>query len=319
VERLLARGGETGSIDFRIFGHATAMVQHFLSGQLSESVAQTERALALYDPQHAERWIQLTGHDLRTFVRVYACQLYWMLGYPERAKRLGEECRAQARADGHAFNLAWAITFSAYVHAYRRDTEAFLEQIAEADFLARDQGLSFIYEVSVPQALGVAALQHGRPQQAVAHLRQGIERWTEIGGNVRVPFLKAALAEAVALEGNPHGGLELIEQCLKQIERPAWQERLWLAEVLRVKARILAELERDDEAEAALRASIGCARQQGAKSWELRAAANLATLLEKRGEHEAARQVLSPVYEWFTEGFDTRDLIEAKQVLDRLA
>ena len=319
VERLLAKGGEADSIDLRISGHATAMVQHFLSGQLVESRDQTDRALSLYDPQHAERWIALTGHDLRTFVKVYACQMYWMLGFPDRANRLSEESVSHAQAHGHAFNLVWALTFSAYVFAYRRDTDRFLERINEADRLAREQGISFIYEVSVPQALGVAALQNGQPHEAITLLRQGIERWNEIGGNVRVPFLKSALAEAVALAGDPDTALGIVEECLKQIERPAWQERLWLAEVLRIKGWILMGRGREEEAEVQLRAAIGCAKQQQAKAWELRAAATLATLMHKRGECEAARLLLSPLCEWFTEGADTKDLVEARELLERLS
>jgi predicted ATPase/class 3 adenylate cyclase len=319
VERLLAEGSQAGDIDLRIFGHATAMVQHFLSGRLVESHEQADLALALYDPQQAERWIQLTGHDLRTFVEVYACQLTWMMGFPDRARRLSDEARAHAHADGHAFNLVWALTFSAYVFAYRREPELFLERVDEADRLAREQGLAFIYEVSVPQARGIAELQNGRSREAISLLGQGIERWTKTGGNVRIPLLKSALAEAVALQGDPGTALELIDECLEQIERPSGQERLWLPEVLRRKGWILMSQGRHLEAEMQLRASIECARRQRAKSWELRSATTLAALLARKGRPDAARDLLSPVYEWFIEGSDTKDLIEARKLLEELA
>jgi len=319
VERLLAEGSAAGDIDLQIFGHVTAMVQHFLSGQLAESREQTDRALALWDPQRAERWIELTGHDMRSFVEVYACQLMWMMGFPQQAARLSDESVAHARADGHAFNLVWALTFSAYVFAYRREPERFLERVNEADRLAREQGLAFIYEVSVPQARGIAELQNGRPREAIALLRQGIDRWTKTGGHVRIPLLKSALAEAVALEGDPGAALELIDECLEQIERPSGQERLWLAEVLRLKGWILMRQGRDQEAETQLRASIDCARRQQAKSWELRSATSLAALLARSGKRDAARNLLAPVFEWFTEGADTKDLIEARELLAGLS
>jgi class 3 adenylate cyclase/tetratricopeptide (TPR) repeat protein len=318
VERLLAGGHEAGDIDLQIFGHATAMVQHFLSGRLVEAREQADRALALYDPQRAERWIQLTGHDLRTFVEVYACQLTWVLGFPEQARQQSDQARAHAHSDGHAFNLVWALTFSAYVFAYRREPERFLERVDEADRLAREQGLAFIYEVSVPQARGIAELQNGRPREAVSLLRQGIEHWTRSGGNVRIPLLKSALAQAVALEGDLGAAQELIEECLEQIERPAGQERLWLAEVLRCKGWILMRQGRTQEAETQLRAAIECARRQQAKSWELRSATTLATLLASNGRRDEARDLLLPVYSWFTEGADTKDLIEARALIERL-
>jgi class 3 adenylate cyclase/tetratricopeptide (TPR) repeat protein len=319
VERLLAAGSEAGDIDLRIFGHATAMVQHFLSGRLVDAREQADRALALYEPRRAERWIQLTGHDLRTFVEVYACQLTWMLGFPEQARRLSDQTTAHAHSDGHAFNLVWALTFSAYVFAYRREPERLLERVGEADRLAREQGLAFICEVSVPQARGIAELQNRRPREAISLLRQGIERWTKTGGNVRIPLVKSALAEAVALEGDPGTALELIDECLEQIERPAGQERLWLAEVLRCKGWILMRQGRDQEAETQLRASIECARRQQAKSWELRSATTLATLLARHGQRDAARDLLSPIHGWFTEGADTKDLIEARVLLEGLS
>jgi class 3 adenylate cyclase/tetratricopeptide (TPR) repeat protein len=319
VNRLLAGGSEAGDIDLRIFGHAAAMVQHFLSGRLVESREQADCALALYDPRNAERWIQTTGYDLRTFVKVYACQLIWMMGFPDQAARMSDECVAHAQADGHAFNLVWALTFSAYVFAYRREPERFLERVAEADRLAREQGLAFIYEVSVPQARGIAELQNGRQREAISLLRQGIDRWTKTGGNVRIPLVKSALAQAVAIEGDPGAGLELINQCIEQIELPAGQERLWLPEVLRCKGWILMREGRDDEAETQLRASVECARQQQAKSWELRSATTLATLLVRRGRRDAARDALSPIYGWFTEGTGTKDLIEARVLLETLS
>jgi class 3 adenylate cyclase/tetratricopeptide (TPR) repeat protein len=318
VDRLLAEADEAGDIDMRIISHATAMVQCFLNGRLSESRAQADQALALYDPGSAERWIEMTGHDLRTFVEVYTCQLIWIMGYPEQARKMSDESSRHAHGDGHAFNLVWALTFSSYVFAYRREPDLFMERVGEADRVAREQGLAFIHEVSVPQARGIAELQNGRPAEAIALLRQGIERWTRTGGNVRIPLVKSALAVAVGLEGDTKTALELIDECIAQIELPHGQERLWLAEVLRSKGSILLNAGRTEEAEAQLRASIDCARQQQAKSWELRSATLLARLLAQRGDCAGARDLLSPVYEWFTEGADTKDLIEAGELLKRL-
>ena len=318
VERLLALGREADDADLRIFGHATAMVEHFLRGELLQSREETDRALASYDPRSAERWIQLTGHDLRTFVEVYACQLIWMLGYPDQAMQWSDASTAHAREDGHAFNLVWALTFSAYVFAYRREPERFLARVDEADQLARDQGLAFIHKVSVPQAKGIAELQSGRPRAASDLLRLGIDNWTKSGGRVRLPYVKSALAEALAQQGHLDTALEIIDECLEQIERPEWQERLWLAEVLRLKGWMLMRLDRNGEAEVQLRNAIACAQAQQAKSWELRSCTTLATLMAGDGRRTAALELLAPVYAWFTEGFDTKDLIDAKSLLDEL-
>ena len=318
ADRLLAEGRQASEIDLKCFGHLTATVQYFLNGRLTEAREQAGVAFALFDPGSAEQWIQMTGHDLRTFVEVYVCQLIWIMGYPDHARKLSDECVVRARGDGHAFNLVWALTFSAYVFAYRREPDLFLDRLGEADHLAREQGLAFIHEVSVPQASGIAALLNHRPAEAIALLRQGIERWTKTGGNVRIPLIKSALAVATELEGDTSTALELIDECIEQIERPSGQERLWLPEVLRCKGWILMRDGRDHEAEANLRASIDCARQQQARSWELRSSTTLATLLASRGQCDAARNLLSPIYEWFTEGAETQDLVEARELLESL-
>jgi class 3 adenylate cyclase len=315
AEQLLEEGRATGDLDFQIFGNAAAMVPHFFLGELDVARREADRVRELYDLQRADQWIQLTGHDLRTFVDVYACQLLWMQGYPDQAKALSEQSAEQARTVGHLFNLVWALTFSSYVFAYRREPARFRDGVAEADRLAREQGLAFIYQVSVPQAEGVARVQEGRAAEAIPLLRNGIESWANVGGNVRIPFLKSVLAEALALDGDVAGGLRLIDDCIEQITRPGWQEFLWLPEVLRLKGWMLIRANRRAEAETQLRVSIDCAHDQGARSWELRSATTLAQLLSAGGDHVAARNALLPVYEWFTEGFDTPDLIEAREIL----
>ena len=318
AEQLLDEGRAANDLDLRIFGHAACMVSAFLGGRFLEAQAEADRALALYDPHRAERWVQLTGYDLKTFVEVYACQMLWMLGYPDRAKRLSESSRAHAESVGHAFNRVWAVVFGAYVYAYTREPDRLLALTGEAERLAREQGIAFIQTVSVPQAVGVATLEAGGDAEAVALLRRGIEAWTHHGGNVRVPYLKSRLAEGLARLGDLDAALDVIEQCLAQIERPAWQEREWLAEVLRVKGTILARLRRGEAAEATLRSAVDCARAQRARGWELRASTSLASLLAQSGRREDASTLLDEVTNWFTEGADTPDLIDARALLSEL-
>lgn len=315
AQRMVDEGALAGDAALAIFGPAALMVSRFFLGELREADAQAARVLDLYDPRQAERWIQLTGHDLRTFVDVYSCQWIWMQGHPDRALRVSEHSRRHAREVGHAFNLAWALTFGAYVFAYRREPEPLLERLAQADHVAREQALTFLHQVSIPQAVALAHLQQGRVREAIPVLRRGIESWTEVGGGVRIPYLKAALAEATALEGDLPAALQLIEDCLEQIERPGFNERIWLPEILRLQGWMLARAGREAEAETALRAALECARRQETKSWELRAAVTLAELLARRGGRDAGRELLAPILDVFTEGVATRDVLEARALL----
>jgi tetratricopeptide (TPR) repeat protein len=170
----------------------------------------------------------------------------------------------------------------------------------------------------VRQAEGLARLRNGQYPEAIALLRSSLESWNKYGGHSRVPYLKSALAEAVARYGDFDQGLTILDECLKQIDRPGWHERSHLAEVLRLKGWMLMQLGKNTEAETVLRASIDCARQQQARSWELRSSTTLAELLAGRGERDAARTVLEPIFNWFTEGFDTHDLKVAHSLIESL-
>jgi len=319
AQRLLAEGNEAADIDLQIFGHAASMVSHFFRGQLLEAQEHGNSVLALYDPQRAERWSQLTAQDFKTQVGVFSSHWIWMLGCPDQAVQASDEKDAHARRVGHTFNLSWALTWGAYAFDYRCEPERLLERASEADRLGREQSVPFINQVQVPQIEGLARLRSGQLSESIALLRRAIENWNKLGGHVRIPYNKAALAEALALQGDLDGALHLVDECLEQIERPGWQERVHLAEVLRLKGWMLMRQGRGEEAEVQLRASIDWARQQQAKSWELRSSTTLAELLAKRGQRDAARELLAPVYDWFSEGFDTRDLKEAKALLDELA
>jgi predicted ATPase len=302
----------------QILGHTAAMISHFYLGQLLAAREEGIRSVAPYDPQRADRVIQLVGHDTRTAFLTFSAHWIWMLGYPDQAVRISNEKDAHARRLGHALDLGYALTVGAYAFDYRCEPEELLERAREANRLAREQGLPALYETMVPQVEGLARLRSGHLSEAISLLRQGIENWHRLGGHSRVPYLKSALAEAMALEGDLEAALRLIDECLEQINRPGWQERLHFAEVLRLKAWILMRQGRDEEAESPLRASIEWAREQQAKSWELRSSTTLAQLLLERSQRDAAREVLAPIYNWFTEGFDTHDLRAARTLLDSL-
>jgi hypothetical protein len=170
----------------------------------------------------------------------------------------------------------------------------------------------------VPPLVGIAQINNGQFSEGISSLRRGIERWISLGGHLLNPYLKSFIAEAMAFEGDVEGALHVIEECLQQIERQGWEERVHLAEVLRLKGWILARQNRLKEAERELYASLKWARQQQAKSWELRTSITLAQVLARSGKRVSALETLSTVYDWFSQGFATRDLREAKALLEEL-
>jgi class 3 adenylate cyclase len=318
AQRLLAEGDRLDDVDLRIFGHGAAMISHFYLGELVAARDHGDDILGLYDVQQAGRWMEVTAHDLKTLVGVWSCQWTWMLGYPDQAVRLSDEKDAHARRLGDAFNLGFALTLGAYAFDYRCEPARLLERIREVERLERERSVPFMNQVMVPQAEGLAQLRGGLLSESVASLRRGLENWNARHGHSRVPYLKSALAEALALQGNLDAALQTVDECLEQIARPGWEERSHLAEVLRLKGWMLMRRHQWEEAEMPLREAIAWARQQQAKSWELRASTTLAELLLHRGQRDRAREAIAPVYNWFTEGFDTHDLVTARRLLDSL-
>jgi tetratricopeptide (TPR) repeat protein len=318
ARRLLTEGNQSGNIDLQILGHRASLSSHFYLGELNEALEQRDKALVLYDPQRAARWRELTGNDVRTAVGVFSSQALWMLGYPDQASQMSDQKDADSHRLGHPFDIGWALTWGTYVFDYRREPDRLLARVHEAERIGREHKIPVLNNVLVPAGEGLAMLRKGQLPEAISLLSRGIEGWRMTGGNLNIPYLKGALAEALSCQGDVETGLRLLDECLEQIERSGWHERVWLAEILRLKGWVLMRQGRCTDAETQLRASIQYARRQQARSWELRSSKTLAELLIERGQRDAARQLLAPSYNWFTEGFDTLDLKEAKALLGGL-
>jgi predicted ATPase len=158
-------------------------------------------------------------------------------------------------------------------------------------------------------------------QQFHEHLlarRPLIDLWNSIGGGISLPYQRSLYADALAHLGREEEALENLGQSLEQIERPGWDERVHLAEILRIKGAVLEHKGDTEGAEYSYRDSLEWARKQQAKSWELRTSTSLAHLWQSQGRRKEARELLAPIYDWFTEGFDTKDLKEAKALLGKL-
>jgi tetratricopeptide (TPR) repeat protein len=242
----------------------------------------------------------------------------WILGYPDRALRQNDEKDAHARRRGQPVDLGWALFFGSHQFDRRYKHEDFRKRAEEIERLGRESSLPVLWALMAPISYGEALIREGKVAEGIAPLKAGIVFWEASGGKVYTPTLKSFLAEAMALTGDLDSALQLIDEIIAQIERPGWEERLHYAEVLRLKGWMLS-LEGDLEgAERGFLASLDWARRQQAKMWELRTSTSLARLWQSQGKRQEAYELLAPVYFWFTEGFDTRDLQEAKSLLAEL-
>ena len=182
--------------------------------------------------------------------------------------------------------------------------------------LARDQGLPF-WDGSATILWSWALAAQGRSEEGLAQLHQGLRTFRATGAQLQQPSWLALLAEAYGWAGQAAQGLEAVAEALAIMDTTG--ERYYAAEVYRLKGELLWQAGTEPKvAEIPLLHALTVARQQEAKAWELRAAVSLSRLWQQQSQRNAARALLAPIYSWFTEGFDTADLQEARVLLEEL-
>jgi predicted ATPase len=317
AEEMLTTARMTGDDDLLIAAHAVA-ASYFWIGELTKAREHADQVLTLYDEDKHRHLADILNQDPKTFVGIFAAHWTWMLGYPDQAVRISDDKDEHARRRGHPFDLGFALTFGADLFDYRCDSEALRKRAEEAERLGREHSMPFLSVCMAPIRCGMALIREGKAADGIVPLKAGLAFWDASGGKTYGPYLKSVLAEAMALLGDLDGALRLIDEQIAQIERPGWGERIHYAEILRLKGWIFSLKGDLQGAEKNYLASLDWARQQQAKSWELRTATSLARLWQGQGKRKKARDLLAPIYNWFTEGFDTKDLIEAKALLNEL-
>jgi tetratricopeptide (TPR) repeat protein len=314
VEQVMSAAETYSDPDLLMLGHYTAQVVHFWSGDPITAREHADRVLALYTEERHAHLVRILNNDPKTLSLIFLALSTWMLGYPEQARAISDAMYAHARQRGHPFDLGWALAFGAEVFGHLREPDEALKRVEEGDRVGRENSLPFLTECAVPIHRGIGLIRKGRAEEGVALLvrEQG-------GGRLDSPYCKSVLAEGMAQLGDADSALTVIDEAIAQMERPGWGERYPYAEALRIKGWLLSMKGDLEAAERAYIASLDWARTQQAKSWELRTATSYARLLRDHGRAREAHDLLAPVNGWFTEGFGTKDLKEAKGLLDELA
>jgi predicted ATPase len=204
------------------------------------------------------------------------------------------------------------------VSQFRRDVPAVHEQAEAAVALSTEQGFPFWAALGTSLRGWALALQ-GQGEEGMAQMRQGSAAWRATGAAVFIPYFCTVLADVSAHLGHPADGLQALAEAHTLVEQH--EERWWAAEIARLRGVLLLRqtMPQPEEAETCFHQALDVARRQEAKSLELRAAMSLARLWQQQGKGAEARALLAPVYSWFTEGFDTADLQEAKALLEALS
>jgi TOMM system kinase/cyclase fusion protein len=311
--RLAQRGHDRALL---LPSHLALGSSYIFLGEYASARAHLEQGIALYDAQEYQEPAFRYGIDLKIWCLSYVAWPLWMLGYPDQALRRSHEALTLARELAHPLSLAVALDYAAWLYQLGHAPSATQAHAEAAMALARAHGFPQ-YEALGLLFWGWALAEQGQGAEGVAALRQGMAAQRAAGAEIIRPYALAMLAEAGKTE--PEAGLAALAEALTIVD--ATDERWCEGELYRLKGELLLRQRVPDapEAETCFRQALDIACHQEAKSLELRAATSLARLWQQQGKQAEAHALLAPIYGWFTEGFDTADLQDARALLADLS
>jgi predicted ATPase len=296
-----------------VLGHQACGSGHMLAGRFAVSRSNLEAALALYDPISHHSLGRQTGSHPQVVAQALLGIVLLCLGYPDQASARSRVAIAEARRLAHPPSLASILAVGAVPLSLVGDDAVLGEWVDELVAVAIEQpfwiAVGTIYR-------GWLKAKSGDVAEGILLLRSGSAAYHATGAELWRPAFITLLARACEIAGQVEEAVTLSDDALQTVERTG--ERWLEAELYRHKGQLLLRQGHPETAEELYRKALHIAREQGAKLWELRAAASLARLRRDQGHRAEARDILAPVYGWFTEGFDTPDLKEAKALLDEL-
>ena len=299
-------------IGHRLMGHAL-----LLTGEIAAAQAHYSQGLALYDPAEHRPFATRFGQDISVTILGFRSLAFWLLGYPEKALADASRALKDAQEIGQAATLMFALNYTAKTQTHCGNHAAANSLLEQLIALADQKGAPYwkAFGMSVQGCVLVAT---GDSSGAVHLLTLGMTALRSTGATLYEPWLLSNLARAHVDLGELEGAWRCIDEAMTAMQTS--KERWCEAEVHRTAGEIALKSPQPDaaKAQAYFERALAVARQQQAKSWELRAAMSMARLWRDRGKRDEARDLLAPVYGWFTEGFDTLDLKEAKALLDTL-
>ena len=318
ASQFLALAEKQGATVPLMVGHRLMGTSSLCTGDIAESRAHLDRAIALYDPSEHRPLATRFGQDVRVSILVFRSLALWLLGYPEAALTDASNALGDAREIGQAGTLMHALLNTSATLVVCGNYAAVNAQLNELMALAGEKGAA-LWKAWGMLTQGVLFTLTGSTRDAIQKLSFGVVASRSTGATNTMPFFLSFLARAHAELGQFDDAWRCIDDAAALIETT--KETYCEAELHRVAGEIALKSPEQDraKAEAYFERALAVARKQQAKSWELRAAISMARVWRDQGKPQQARELLAPVYGWFTEGFDTLDLKEAKALLDELA
>lgn len=315
AEELLDHANSTGDPMMVSLGNWLFGIILFDLGEYAASHEHLRKVIDKYHPDQHQEFLILRGCDGGVSSMGYDTCNLWCLGYPDQAQDYGQHAIALARELGHPFSLADVLCYAGCEFSLiRLDAKMLQYHAEELEQLSIEKGLFWRglatwFQAQVPGMMG-------NYEQGIERMRQSLAEMRSIRDYSSTLGTLAALASALVGSGQPEVGLETLAEAFDFVEKTGLGH--WVAELYRLQGEIFITLGDEAGGEISLNNAISTARKQSARSWELRAATDLANLMKNQGRIEEAKTLLGGIYGWFTEGFDTPDLIRAKTLLDEL-
>lgn len=313
--QLAQQGHDTARL---LEAHHALWTTALLMGEQPLARTHLEQGWALYNPQDHRALAVLYGHDPGVCCRGGAAVALWLLGFPDQALRQLHAAHALGQELAHPPSLAFARMLTAVAYQLRREPDAAHEQAEALIALATEQGFALFRAIGGILRGGTRTALGQRGEQ-IDEIRQDLSAVRETGSGVWEPYFLGLLADAYALDGQVEVGLATLDEALAIAQRTG--QRMVDAELHRLRGSLLLWQmgAPQAEVETCFQQALDVARRQKARSLELRAAMSLSRLWHQQGKRQEAHDLLTEVYGWFTEGFDTADLREAKALLEELA
>jgi predicted ATPase len=318
AERLVALGQRTSDTDVLVEAHYLVGIVSCYHGDLVGAQRHLTESRRLYDPGQHDRLVFVYGNSVLINTLSFLAVVLWTLGYPDQAHELNQELLTQARRIAHPFSSAWALTIAAWHRLQWREWRTAQEQAEAAIALSAEEKFPFWSAVaSIYRA--VALINQGQRDEPLRMYLQAVLAYRGMGAELGVTTLCSFLADAYRQMGRAEDGLRMVTDGFQVAKKN--DEHIVEAELYRLRGELLLIQDAPNESQAGecFRHAVALSREQQARSLELRAAMSLARLLWKQGRTAEARATVQSVYNWFTEGFDTADLREAKILIDELA
>jgi predicted ATPase len=316
-EQLLTLAQRVQDRTFLLEAHRALGTTLLFLGELVPARAHLEEGLILYDLEQHRSLTLRYGQDSKVTCLGYAAWALWLLGYPDQAQARMHEMLTLAQELSHPFTLVFALNWAACVHRFRREWPLLHKCADEVIALSREHG--FAQRVATGTILrGGALAEQGQRQEGIEQICQGLTAFRATGSEVGLPQYASLLIEAYRAVGQVEEACRVLAEALMLVDKH--REYFWEAELHRLKGHLLLQQAVSDatQAEICFLQALAIAHRQQAKALELRAATSLTRLWQQQGKRTDAHQLLAEVYGWFTEGFDTADLQEARALLDTL-